>query len=354
MTSQPFSQHARLIRIETAQGSGLPESLVAESFTGFEAVNALFHFEIDALSLSTDVDLKLFIGEQITLRLLLADDSLRAWHGYCTEAAWLGADGGLARYRLRLEPFLAFLTLRRDARIFQDQDLRGILTTVLKDYPQANFAWDVTQTLAQRDICCQYRESDFDFLVRLLASEGLNWRFEHDQTPDAGGEDQGHARHKLILFDAQAPLPAMPGNPVLRFHGVRASEADDSIQHFSASRQVQSNTVAISSWDPYQLVAPAAETASALDVGDTPQLAVYDGSLERRFADPAVAGRHAELRLKALELGNKAFEGRSAVRQLNPGHGFELSQHERYAEDNQFTVVSVSHQATNNLDAGMA
>jgi type VI secretion system secreted protein VgrG len=58
-----LSQHARLITLSTAQDSGLPEALAAERFTGREAVNELFSFEIDALSTSTDLDLSLFLGE---------------------------------------------------------------------------------------------------------------------------------------------------------------------------------------------------------------------------------------------------------------------------------------------------
>ena len=352
-----LSQHARLITLETAQGSDLPDALVAESFSGREAVNELFCFDIDALSLSTQVDLKQFIGEEITLRLLQADGSQRAWHGYCTEATWLGADGGMARYRLRLEPFLSFLRLRRDAYIFQDKDTRQIITDLLNDYPQANFAWDISQTLAVRPICTQYRESDLDFFTRLLAREGLSFRFEHQQDGGQAPGDTGsaaHAKHKLIIFDAGAVAPQMPGDSMVRFHGVRATETSDSIQQFSAARQVQSNAVSLSSWDYAQLTAPAAETASALQQGDLPVLAVHDGSAERQFADNQAANRHSELRLKALELGNKTFNGAGAVRQLAAVHGFTLSQHEHYADgQNQFTVLSVDHSATNNLDGGM-
>ncbi|MGC4241889.1 MAG: contractile injection system protein, VgrG/Pvc8 family, partial [Herbaspirillum sp.] len=113
-----MSQHARLIRLDSAQEAGLSESLVVECFHGQESVNDNFQFDIDALSVSTDLDLKQFIGTELTLRLLQADGSRRAWHGYCTQASWLGADGGLARYRLRLESFLAFLDRRRDSFLF--------------------------------------------------------------------------------------------------------------------------------------------------------------------------------------------------------------------------------------------
>ena len=134
-----LSQHARLIRLDSAQEAGLPESLVVQCFHGQESVNDNFQFDIDALSVSTDLDLKQFISTELTLRLLQADGSRRAWHGYCTQASWLGADGGLARYRLRLESFLAFLERRRDSFLFQDMSVTDIASAVLKEYRPSMF-----------------------------------------------------------------------------------------------------------------------------------------------------------------------------------------------------------------------
>jgi uncharacterized protein involved in type VI secretion and phage assembly len=118
---------------------------------------------------STDLDLSLFIGEELTVAMLQPDGSRRAWHGICTEASWLGADGGVARYRLRLEPALALLALRRDSYIFQDKNARDIITELLTDYPQVRFEFDVTQELAARPVCTQYRESDLDSYRRTFA-----------------------------------------------------------------------------------------------------------------------------------------------------------------------------------------
>jgi type VI secretion system secreted protein VgrG len=350
-----LSQHARLITLASAQKRGLPESLAVEQLTGREAVNELFSFEVDALSLSTDLDLSVFIGEELTVALLQPDRSRRAWHGICTEASWLGADGGLARYRLRLEPALALLALRRDSYIFQDMNARDIVTELLADYPQVRFEFDVTQELATRPVCTQYRESDLEFFSRLLASEGLSWRFEHDQAVDDGDGVHDQARHRIVIFDTTAPAPATPGGASIRFHGVRATERDDAIDEFRARREVQANSVSISSWDPAQLVAPAAEQQSILDAGDLPALPIYDGSGERIASDRGAADPHSVLMLQALELDNKAFEGAGAVRRLAAGHVFHLTQHERYpAGDNAFTVLWVCHEARNNFQTGIA
>jgi type VI secretion system secreted protein VgrG len=348
-----LSQHARLVTIASAQDRALPESLMAERFTGREAVNELFAFDVDALSVSTDLDLNLFIGEELTIALLQPDGSRRAWHGLCTQASWLGADGGVARYRLRLEPALALLGHRRDSYIFQDQNVQEIVTELLADYPQVRFKFDLSQDLAQREICTQYRESDLAFLTRLLASEGLSWRFEHDQADDDSNSADGQAKHSLVIFDSKAQAPATPGGSAIRFHGVRATDTDDAIDEFRARRQIQANAVSISSWDPFQLVAPAAEQASSLQAGELPVLAIYDGSGERIASDGGAADPHSGLMLQALELENKIFEGAGAVRRLAPGHGFALTQHERYP-DGAFTVLSVCHEARNNFESQIA
>lgn len=348
-----LSQHARLITLASAQERALPESLMAEQFTGREAVNELFVFDIDALSVSTDLDLSMFIGEELTIELLQPDGSKRAWHGLCTQASWMGADGGVARYRLRLEPALTLLRERRDCYIFQDKNALDIVTELLADYPQLRFEIDVTQELAPRAICTQYRESDLEFFTRLLASEGLSWRFEHDQAgdDDDGGGD-GQAKHCLVIFDSKAKAPATPGGDTIRFHGVRATDTDDAIDEFRARRQVQANAVSISSWDPEQLLAPAAEQQSSLDAGELPTLAIYDGSGERIASDSGAADPHSQLMLQALELDNKVFEGAGAVRRLAAGHAFNLTQHERYPDgDSAFTVLTVTHEARNNFEA---
>lgn len=128
------------------------------------------------------------------------------------------------------------------------------------------------------------------FLHRVLAAEGLNWRFEHDQEGDEPAEGgAAQARHRIVFFDSQAALPATPGGDTLRFHGVRATDIDDAIDRFAALRRVAANAVSISSWDPAQLMAPAAEQLTSLDIGEMPSLSIYDGSAERRHDNKAGA-----------------------------------------------------------------
>ncbi|MFX5602950.1 contractile injection system protein, VgrG/Pvc8 family, partial [Acinetobacter baumannii] len=82
------------------------------------------------------------------------------------DCAAMGGDGGLARYRLTVAPWLERLRGRVDCYVYQDKTAQEIVEEVFRDDPAANFQFPVSQPLRRRSICAQYRESDFDFVQR--------------------------------------------------------------------------------------------------------------------------------------------------------------------------------------------
>ena len=208
-----LDQRGRMLQLQCA----LPQlALVPERLVLREAVSQPFELVLDALSSSVNFELKTLIGEQISVRLLQPSGSYKAFHGYVFEAAQLGADGGLARYRLVMRPWLSFLSLRQDAFVFQDKTAREIIEEVFKDYPAANFRFDITEALRTRSLCVQYRESDFAFVTRLLAEEGLSYHFEHLDGA-ASGDKPAHAMHVLVVTDRASERPSL-GTEIGRAH----------------------------------------------------------------------------------------------------------------------------------------
>lgn len=177
-----LGQATRLLQMETALPS---TTLVVERLHLTEAVHAESPLwaEVDCLSTSAHLPLKALNGEQVSVRLMQADGQWRTWYGYVVRAAQLGADGGLARYRLSLAAWTHWLTLRRDTRIFQDQTAADIVSDVMAAYPQAHFRLDVRQPGPVRPITTQYRETDWAFVQRLMAEEGWSWRLTHQGAP---------------------------------------------------------------------------------------------------------------------------------------------------------------------------
>ncbi|MCE1239529.1 MAG: type VI secretion system tip protein VgrG [Azonexaceae bacterium] len=347
LLSDLFTQHARLLEIKTA----LPDAaLIVERFSGREALSEPFRFDIDCISTNAHFELDALNATEVTLLLLQADGSKRAWHGYVTHAMQLGADGGLARYRLVVESFLAFLDHRWDCYLFQDKTVVDIVGQILADYPEAHWKNEITQPLRTHSIATQYRESDLEFIARLLADEGLAFRFEHDQTACAG-DGATHARHQWVLFDRQAELPA-GRQAALRFHRSHATEATDTVQVWREAHHTRPNLFSLAGWDYKSLTATAAQADSTLAPEHLPRLEIHDAGRAYRFEDADAARLRTDLALAAHEAAYRRFAADGAVRQLAEGTVVTLEQHAAHpAPNNRFTVVAVDHEGANNLGA---
>ncbi|MCA6218091.1 hypothetical protein KGA65_16265, partial [Ideonella sp. B7] len=121
-----LTQDSRLLHLHTPLG---PDALFAEDVHVWEGIGpqqgpslsddipgldlgptrAGLRLVVHALSTDTHLELKQLIGQPALLELLCQDSrgELRPWHGHVVAAALVGSDGGLARYRLVIEPWLA-------------------------------------------------------------------------------------------------------------------------------------------------------------------------------------------------------------------------------------------------------
>ncbi|MGQ4660630.1 type VI secretion system tip protein TssI/VgrG [Lysobacter sp. F6437] len=343
-----LSQDTRLIEIDSA----LPGALVVERFEGHESVCDDFHFEVDCLSTSAFLDAQALVGRPLSLRLRQADGGHRHWHGHCTRVAPLGSDGGLARYRLTMEPWTAFLKLRRNAIIFQGLDALGVVERIFDDYPQASYRVDATQALPAFPVTTQYRQSDHAFVFRLLADAGLAWRFEHVQgaAADESSETPG-GNHTLVIFDRDAEV--LDANPAtVRFHRIDAAESLDAITHFAGQRQATANAVTAASWQPERVESRAAALDADPAGPNLPTREVYRAARSDRFAERSHADLTAELQLDALRLPQRLHAGSGSARGLDAGAGFTLSQHPDLSGQ-RFIALVVEHVAANNLPSGI-
>ena len=89
--------------IEEAIGPGAVD---ADDATIAAAATAGFRVTVHALAADTHIELKSLIGQPALLELLTSQSrtALRPFYGHITRAELLGSDGGLARYRLVIEP----------------------------------------------------------------------------------------------------------------------------------------------------------------------------------------------------------------------------------------------------------
>ena len=91
--------------------------------------------------------------------------------------------------RLKIVPAFALRAQAVDSRFFQDQTVPEIIQAVLSEPLDAagrELRLDIDAgAYKKREYCVQYRESDFEFVCRLMQEEGIVYRFEHPPEGEA-------------------------------------------------------------------------------------------------------------------------------------------------------------------------
>jgi type VI secretion system secreted protein VgrG len=352
------TQHQRLLRLHTPLG---PERLLAERAEVLECIGpgageddpAGFRLHISALSTDAHLALHDLVGRPVLLELLTAQSrsQLRPWHGHVSRFGLLGSDGGLARYELVVEPWLAFLRWRTDALVFQDMTVQQIVEAVFARH-QARGAlvpawrWELADAGAypRRSLAIQYHESDLAFVQRLLAEEGLFWWFEHrgDAAADTLGE------HTLVIADHNGSFRPAATEAVRYTRSDSASFREDGLQHWQRRRAVATDRVELASHD-YRSLGLREVQAEARAVGEVPLQAVDVPGIYA-YEDSAQGQRLAERWLQALRSPTEQWQGQGSVRGIAPGSTFVVLGHPE-DDPGPFVALKLVHHARNNLSA---
>jgi len=250
--------------------------------------------------------------------------------------------------------------LVHNSRVWQDKTVIEIVDAVFGAHvPLAQWRWseEVAAIMAHagaRSYCCQYRESDLDFVTRLLTEEGLAWRVEEGEDGDGG--------HRVVLFADSTDTRATPPDPSsaagggIRYHGARAGEAHDTIQALRARRSLRIGMSTVLSYDykAKKAVAASVPTAGAVGGPNAPALESYDTPGQYFFADGDAARRYALLQMQANEAGRQLWQACSTVRTLRVGTRFHLTQGPLQAGSEvepEYVVLRVVSVGVNNLPA---
>ena len=93
---------------------------------------------------------------------------------------------------------------RRTSRIFQEQTTREIVEQVLALWRIPN-RWHLAGELPKRAYCVQYEETDYAFVTRLCAAEGIFFSFESPSDPDGDSHSAERARAGDVVVSSPTP-----------------------------------------------------------------------------------------------------------------------------------------------------
>jgi type VI secretion system secreted protein VgrG len=195
--AEALRQDKRFGKLNTPLGQ---DKLVLVSFDCSEGVSEKFEIKVDALSTEKNINFDSAIGQNCTITVELQEGKKRYFDGVLAEASWLGGDDeGLQSYRLVLRPWLWLLSFRRNSLIFHEKTVPEIIQQVFGEYGFATYTNNLSRGYPELEYCVQYRESDMDFVCRLMERYGISYYFKHSD-----GE------HKLILTDEMSTFEAIP------------------------------------------------------------------------------------------------------------------------------------------------
>jgi len=374
-----FTQGNRLFTLQIGDGRTLGDRLLPQSVEGTEELSGCYKYEVTCLSPDAFIPLNSLLGQAAQLDIIAGNGGML--HGFAsgppeeitrcgliTAARALPSDGGFAKYLFTIEPPMALLRNRRTSRVFQDKTVLKIVEQILTEHINANSAiggafkqkYDLytEHRYTPRSYCLQYRETDLAFIERLLFEEGLSYRFEHE-----GGDTPTVT---FIVFDDPFGLPQCSQKSV-RFHRAEATESEDSLTEWMASRRTGPSSASLTSFD-YKPVttsdtvsngqAGASEQDEEMGIPCEASLEDFDAQALYYATDGNDLHRYAGLRQDVHDRQKGGYLAQGNLRGLMAGEWFELMNHPSFekqlSEEREFVACKVAFTAHNNLPQNLS
>jgi len=351
----PISQDNRLLQLVTPLAK---DFLLLDKFFGQEGLSRLFRFELDLVheedqhgGMPTVIQPTQILGQPVGFALVQPDGVTRYFSGMVSQFSQGNTDERFTYYRATVVPSVWLLTQRAQSRIFQQLSVPDILREIFQNF---DVVYEIQGTFYPREYCVQYRETDFDFASRLMEEEGIYYYFEHSE--------QGH---RMIMANTPPSHRDCPVKNQIPFAFNITSEEGfiSCVSNWLVRHQLQSGKYTL--WDhnfqlPHKKL--EADEVSRFSVGSNDQLEIYDypGNYANRFDGIDKAGSEQASNLQGIFEDNRRtteirMQERDAEYQLNSawsncgtltaGHRFKLFNHPLEANNIDYVLVSIDHEA---------
>jgi type VI secretion system secreted protein VgrG len=314
--------HEARFRFELRGGG--PDIPVA-SFTLQERLSAPFVLDL-SLASEEELDFGDLVGSEGTF-VISGEGGDRFLHGLVSEFCRADAIGDHILYTARVVPQIWLLGNERDCRIFQDKTVKDIVSQLMTDagITADRYEFRLTGAPDTRGYCVQYRETDFNFMSRLLEEEGIFYFFEHDK--DAT---------RLVFADGAVAYKPIEGTAELPWSVVGGGVAEESVHAFSLQRRILPGTASHRDFN-FEKPKVRLESRQAGDAFGNLELYDYPGNfMEQQRGDGL-----AKVRQEEAGAFRDSSEGKGNCARFIPGLTFKLSGHDREDCNREWLLVDL-------------
>jgi type VI secretion system secreted protein VgrG len=328
-----YTQENRFIAIHTSLGE---DALLLQGFTGQEGISRLFSFDAHLLSENDSISFAEIVGQRVTITVALPDSGEERYiNGFVSRFAQSGDHGRLSSYRAEIVPWLWFLTRTTDCRIFQNMTVPDIIMKVFRDLGFTDFKVMLQGSFEPREYCVQYRETDFNFVARLMEQYGIFYFFEHEEK-----------KHTLVLANSPSAHRPCPGQERARCALMGgAVEEEDVVTGWSIEQELRPGKYALTD---YNFETPstslAVNVSTTMGVGGNGKYEVYEYPGE--YLKKGQGESLVKLRMEEEEAFYVVARGSGTCRAFTPGYCFDLEGHSSRKMNQRYTLTEVRHVAS--------
>jgi type VI secretion system secreted protein VgrG len=312
--------------------SPLPaKDLMFESMTASAGLSMLGEMQLGLVSEKPDLKPEDLLGKPMTVSVALRDDKQRHFHGYVTRFGIGAHRGRFFGYQASVRPWLWFLTRTADCRIFQELSVPDIVKKVFEDHGNANFEFKLFRSYRKWVYCVQYRETDYNFVARLLEHEGIYWYIEH-----------GEGTSKVVLVDSQSAHDAAPGCESLPYYEDASGAAPDTecVSDWRFASEVETDKVALTSYDFERPSTSLKADAKKSHKYSAPDYEMFD--FQGDYVQAADGTQSAEDRLDEHQSRFQMAQGGSNAHGIEVGRLLKLAKHPRNDQNDKYLITAIS------------
>lgn len=288
---------------------------------------------VEFLAKDRDLDLKDIVGYPLNILLETETRKDRKFLGTCISAEYIGVYQGYSHFTAEVRPWAWFLTLRRDCRIFQEMKTPDIIKKVFSDAGFSDFQLSLTGSYETRTYCVQYRESDFDFISRLMEEEGIYYFF-----------DTNGSREKMVLTDSIGAHKTVPGGDTIEFHFREQDyrRRNDHIFEWTAAEAVTTGKVTLTDYDferPSKDMKQTRSITKGTHTHNKYELYDYPG----QYTVDAAGALYTRVDMEGEASDYQVWRGAGNMREMGVGCLFKLDKHPRAANNTDYLIKRAVH-----------
>lgn len=307
-----------------------PDTLLLKRLAATEQLSQPFELDLTLVSEDGELDPDHILGKPFGLALTISEDGPpRHFHGIVTEFAQTGFAERLHEYQAVVRPWFWMLTRRADCRVFQGKTVPEIFESVCGEAGFRDFKKRLQSTYDPWEYCVQYRETDFNFLSRLLEQEGIFYYFEHDEN-----------HHVMVLSDDVAQCGTVAGYDEVPYHPTAMDR--DHLTSWSFHKSFHPGKFAARDYN-FERPAVIPEATSSISRPHNPsRYEIFDYPAEATKTTSEGVEKVTKVRVQELQTAQMVARGEGDAAGLTAGKLFKLTGYPRSDLNMQYLVTATS------------